>query len=136
MTLKIEGISVPDSKLAPRSPNWCGIPNPRCCSIIPAASISRRVAGSQRGLKYDPELLYIGAMFHDMEMTPKFSSKNERFEVNGANTLEFLLGHGISSRISTPCGTRSPCTPLRASRSTCTRSSRCSPSASRWTSSG
>jgi hypothetical protein len=55
------------------------------------------LAGVQRGLKFDPELLYAGAMFHDMGLTPPYSSPNERFEVDGANAArEFLKSRGIS----------------------------------------
>jgi hypothetical protein len=57
------------------------------------------LAGVQRGLglKFDPELLYAGAMFHDMGLTPQYSSPNERFEVDGANAArEFLKSRGIS----------------------------------------
>src|SRR6202790_85700 len=55
------------------------------------------LAGKRRGLKFDPELLYAGAMFHDMGITPRHSSPNERFEVDGANVArDFLRGHGIS----------------------------------------
>jgi len=55
------------------------------------------LAGKRRGLKFDPELLYIGAMFHDMGLTPKYSSKSDRFEVDGANAARaFLHRHKIS----------------------------------------
>jgi hypothetical protein len=55
------------------------------------------LAGKRRGLRFDPELLYAGAMFHDMGLTKKYSSKNERFEVDGANTArDFLKGQGIT----------------------------------------
>ena len=55
------------------------------------------LAGRHRGLKFDPELLYAGAMFHDMGLMPRHSSPNERFEVDGANVArDFLRGHGIS----------------------------------------
>jgi hypothetical protein len=48
-------------------------------------------------LKFDPELLYIGAMFHDMGLTPEYSSKSDRFEVDGANAARaFLRRHNIS----------------------------------------
>ena len=41
----------------------------------------------QRGkLKFDSELLYIEVMFHDIGLTPKHSSKTERFVVDGTNT--------------------------------------------------
>jgi len=56
------------------------------------------LAGTHRGLKFDPELLYAGAMFHDMGLTPRHSSPHERFEVDGANAARaFLKGHNISA---------------------------------------
>ncbi len=55
------------------------------------------LAGMRRGLKFDQELLYAGAMFHDMGLTPAYSSPNERFEVDGANAArDFLKSRGIS----------------------------------------
>jgi HD domain len=66
---------------------------------------SRRVffwgalTGERRGLKYDPELLYLGAMFHDMGLTEAYSSPDLRFEVDGANAArEFMKGYGVSER--------------------------------------
>jgi HD superfamily phosphodiesterase len=55
------------------------------------------IAGNRRGLQFDPELLYAGAMFHDMGLTRQYSSAGERFEVDGANAArDFLRRHGIS----------------------------------------
>jgi HD superfamily phosphodiesterase len=55
------------------------------------------LAGLRRGLKFDPELLYAGAMFHDMGLTHRHSSEAERFEVDGANAArDFLQRHGIA----------------------------------------
>lgn len=55
------------------------------------------LAGKRRGLKFDAELLYAGAMFHDMGLTPTHSSADERFEVDSANAArDFLNSHGIS----------------------------------------
>jgi hypothetical protein len=55
------------------------------------------LAGKRRGLRFDPELLYAGAMFHDMGLTHKHSSAHERFEVDGANAARnFLRSHGIA----------------------------------------
>src|SRR3984957_21255756 len=54
------------------------------------------LAGKHRGLSFDPELLYAGAMFHDMGLTPNYSSAQERFEVDGANAArDFLRRHDI-----------------------------------------
>jgi HD superfamily phosphodiesterase len=55
------------------------------------------LTGLRRGLVFDRELLYAGAMFHDMGLTPKHSSKTERFEVDGANAArDFLRARKIS----------------------------------------
>jgi hypothetical protein len=57
------------------------------------------LTGRRRGLRFDPELLYAGAMFHDMGLTPGYASQHERFEVDGANAArDFLGSHGIAER--------------------------------------
>ncbi|MCU1401899.1 MAG: diguanylate cyclase [Microbacteriaceae bacterium] len=54
--------------------------------------------GKRLGLQPDLELLYVGAMFHDLGLTGHYGSDHLRFEVEGANAArEFLLGHGISA---------------------------------------
>ena len=57
------------------------------------------LTGKRRGLRFDPEFLYAGAMFHDMGLTPKHASAHERFEVDSANAArDFLRSHGIADR--------------------------------------
>ncbi|MDI3422660.1 HD domain-containing protein [Streptomyces luteolus] len=63
---------------------------------------SRRVylwgamAGARRGLAYDAELLYVGAMFHDLGLTGKYRTDDQRFELDGADEARrFLDAHGI-----------------------------------------
>jgi HD superfamily phosphodiesterase len=52
--------------------------------------------GRRRGLQPDPELLYAGAMFHDIGLTEDYRSSMLRFEVDGANAArDFLLARGI-----------------------------------------
>src|SRR6185369_2498788 len=52
--------------------------------------------GRQRKLRFDAELLYIAAAFHDLGLTKKFSSQNERFEVDSANAArQFLTAHNV-----------------------------------------
>jgi HD domain len=52
--------------------------------------------GLRRGLRPDLELLYVGAMFHDIGLTKPYRSSNLRFEVDGANAAhDFLLQHGV-----------------------------------------
>lgn len=48
-------------------------------------------------LAFDPELLYAGAMFHDLGLTEGFHGSSLRFEVDGANAArDFLRSHGIA----------------------------------------
>ncbi len=55
------------------------------------------LAGQGRALKFDPELLYVAAMFHDLGLVPRYSSLQDRFEVDGANAARaFLLTHNIA----------------------------------------
>jgi HD domain-containing protein len=52
--------------------------------------------GRQQKLRFDPELLYVAAAFHDFGLIKKFSSKDERFEVDGANAVrQFLTAHNV-----------------------------------------
>jgi len=50
----------------------------------------------RRALQPDPELLYTGAMFHDIGLTGDYRDSALRFEVDGANAArEFLLARGV-----------------------------------------
>jgi HD superfamily phosphodiesterase len=52
--------------------------------------------GDRLGLHYDPELLYVGAMFHDLGLVEGHRSEDERFEIDGANAARvFLERHGL-----------------------------------------
>jgi hypothetical protein len=52
--------------------------------------------GRRRGLKPDLELLYAGAMFHDIGLTERYRTSSLRFEVDGANAArDFLLERGV-----------------------------------------
>jgi hypothetical protein len=47
--------------------------------------------GERQGLLYDPELLYIGSMFHDLGLVEGHRSPADRFEVDGANAARAFL---------------------------------------------
>lgn len=48
------------------------------------------------GLRPDPELLYVSAMFHDTGLLSPYSDKEQRFELDGADHAgRFLLDHGF-----------------------------------------
>ena len=98
MSLIIEGVTIPDSKLAREITEVVrDTETPLLFHHSSRVYYFGALAGKHRGLKFDPELLYAGAMFHDMGLTPRHSSPNERFEVDGANAArDFLCGHSIS----------------------------------------
>jgi hypothetical protein len=52
--------------------------------------------GLQTGQKFDAELLFVCAAFHDFGLLKMFSSADDRFEVDGANAArQFLEHHGV-----------------------------------------
>ena len=52
--------------------------------------------GRRLGLQPDLELLYVGAMFHDLGLTARYGTSTQRFEMDGADAArDFLLEHGV-----------------------------------------
>jgi hypothetical protein len=98
MSLIVEGVSIPDRKLAREITEVVrDTETPLLFHHSSRVYYFGALAGQRRRLKFDPELLYAGAMFHDMGLTHQHSSANERFEVDGANVArDFLRRHGIS----------------------------------------
>ena len=71
---------------------------PRICSFNHSIRVYLFAAeqGRQQKLRFDPELLYVAAAFHDFGLIKKFSSPDERFEVDGANAArQFLTAHNV-----------------------------------------
>ena len=98
MTLTVRGVSIPDSKLAREITELVrDTESPLLFHHSSRVYYFGALAGKKRELKFDPELLYAGAMFHDMGLTAEYRSTRERFEVDGANVARtFLRSHGIS----------------------------------------
>jgi hypothetical protein len=93
----IEGVTIPDSKLARAITEFI-----RDTETDLLFNHSSRVyffgalAGRQRDLVVDHELLYAATMFHDVGLMPSHSSPNLRFEVDGANAArDFLKSHKV-----------------------------------------
>ena len=94
----IAGIAIPDSALAREATEFL---HDTLTELL--YDHSRRVflwgslQGEKLGLDHDPELLYVGAMFHDLGLVEGHRSKRERFEIDGANAARaFLERHGLS----------------------------------------
>jgi hypothetical protein len=96
--INLAGITVPDSKLAREITELVrDTETPLLFHHSSRVYYWGAMAGKRRGLRFDPELLYAGAMFHDMGLTHQHSSAEERFEVDGANAArDFLRSHGIA----------------------------------------
>ena len=93
----VAGVAVPDTKLAREATELV-----RGATTDLIYHHSRRVywwgslQGRNRGLSFDPELLYIGAMFHDLGLNEQFRGSGRRFEVDSADEARrYLQGHGV-----------------------------------------
>jgi hypothetical protein len=91
------GVTVPDTKLAREATELV-----RSSTSDLVYDHSRRVfwfgslQGRNRDLSFDPELLYIGAMFHDLGLNEEFRRSGRRFEVESADEARrFLQAHGV-----------------------------------------
>jgi hypothetical protein len=91
------GVTVPDTRLAREATELV-----RSSTSDLVYDHSRRVfwfgslQGRNRGLSFDPELLYIGAMFHDLGLNEQFRGSGRRFEVDSAGEARrFLQAHGV-----------------------------------------
>lgn len=93
----IAGIAIPDSALAREATEFV-----RDASTPLLFDHSRRVflwaslQADRLGVDHDAELLYVGAMFHDLGLLEGHRSEHERFEIDGANAARaFLQRHGL-----------------------------------------
>lgn len=94
----IAGITIPDTELVKSATELV-----RDAADETLFNHSRRVflwgslKAAARGLEVDPELAYVGGLFHDLGLTPKYATTNRRFEIDGAEAARtFLLEHGRS----------------------------------------
>ncbi|GFG63772.1 metal-dependent phosphohydrolase [Mycobacterium kubicae] len=93
----IAGIVIPDTALVREATDFI-----RSAEDDVLFHHSRRVFlfgalhGRRLGMQPDPELLYVGAMFHDLGLTMRYRASTQRFEMDGADAArDFLLEHGI-----------------------------------------
>ncbi|MYT68098.1 MULTISPECIES: HD domain-containing protein [unclassified Streptomyces] len=93
----VAGVRVPDSKVAREADELV-----RDTTSELIYHHSRRVfffgalQGRHRDLSYDPELLYVGALFHDLGLSERFHDSGHRFEVDSANEARrFLAARGV-----------------------------------------
>jgi HD superfamily phosphodiesterase len=94
---KIAGITVPDSAMAAEATELIRDIEPDLLfDHSMRVYVFGALEGERLGLRYDPELLYVGALFHDIGLVEGHRSAHDRFEVDGANAArEFLRAHGV-----------------------------------------
>ena len=97
MNTSIAGVSIPDSKLTREVTELIrDTESPLLFHHSTRVYLFGALTGQRRALKFDPELLYIGAMFHDIGLTEAHRHSHERFEVDGANAArDFMRRHGL-----------------------------------------
>jgi hypothetical protein len=100
MSFSVDGIRIPDSRFAKDITEL--VRDTESALLFHHSSrvyFWGALAGKRRGLRFDTELLYAGAMFHDMGLTQQYRSADERFEVDGANAArDFLQAHNIAQQ--------------------------------------
>jgi hypothetical protein len=93
----IAGIKAPDSKLAIEATELARSASaPVVFNHVMRSWLFAEIIGHARGIKYDRELVYVGAILHDLGLTDRFAGP-ERFEVDGANAARDLMrAHGAA----------------------------------------
>ncbi|PDZ04540.1 phosphohydrolase [Bacillus cereus] len=99
MQKTVAGIVIPDSKIAVEAQEILReYGNDLLWNHSNRVYVFGALQGKKADLKYDEELLYVSALFHDLGLTKKFSSPDKRFEVDGANAARsFLQQHGMDN---------------------------------------
>ncbi|HWC85906.1 MAG TPA: HD domain-containing protein [Solirubrobacteraceae bacterium] len=97
ITNTIAGIQIPDSTLAREATEFVqDVASQLLYDHSRRVFLWASLQGNHRGLAFDPEMLYVGAMFHDIGLVKGHRSADERFEIDGANAArEFLQSRGV-----------------------------------------
>jgi hypothetical protein len=93
---EVAGIKLPGSKLARDATDYTrGLSAPLVFNHVLRTYLFGELLGRAKDLKFDHELFYLGAVFHDLGQTERFMGK-QRFEVDGADAAAaFLRGRGV-----------------------------------------
>ena len=99
----IAGVTIPDTELVREA-----TARVRKVTDDTLFNHSRRVflwgslKAAARGLDVDPELAYVGGLFHDLGLTSTYGTKDQRFEIDGADAARnFLLEFGRTEQEAT-----------------------------------
>ena len=89
--------AIPDSEICNKATQLVAEVSPTfLCNHCIRTFLFGDLLGQRDGLKCDRELLYLGAVMHDLGLSERFDGK-QRFEVDGADAARaFVLKHGLS----------------------------------------
>jgi hypothetical protein len=93
----ISGVKVPDSKIAREAAELVRqYETEMLFNHSVRVFVFGAIKGARRNLKFDSELLYVAALFHDLGLVDPYHTDTKRFEVDGADAArEFLRSRGI-----------------------------------------
>src|ERR1700746_3131798 len=96
----ISGVKIPDSKLAREAAELRRqYENEMLFNHSVRVYVFGAIKGIRQKLKFDSELLYVAALFHDLGLVDHYHTELKRFEVDGAHAArKFLRGHGIDEQ--------------------------------------
>jgi len=98
-TRLIAGVTVPDSPLITAAIEYAQrLSEPYLFNHAMRSWLFAELIGRRKGIDYDPEVVAIGTILHDIGLTAGVSGPN-RFEVNGADAARaFITGRGLPDR--------------------------------------
>ncbi len=93
----IADVEIPDSRLATEATELVReVASPLLFDHSRRVFLFGSLQGRNRGSIPDPELLYVGAMFHDLGLTETYQTSDQRFEIDAADEAARFLGqHGL-----------------------------------------
>lgn len=99
MAETIAGIEMPDSSMTREATDLVrGAADDVLFNHSRRVFIWGSIKARERGINIDPELAYVGGLFHDLGLTDAYRTKDQRFELDGADVARsFLLDHGRSA---------------------------------------
>ncbi|MGC5616468.1 HD domain-containing protein [Georgenia sp. Z1491] len=97
MTETIAGIEIPDSTMTKDATQLVrDVATPVVYHHCRRVFLFGSLRAQDQGLNHDPELLYVGAMFHDLGLTETYRRTDQRFEIDAADEARrFLRGYGV-----------------------------------------
>jgi hypothetical protein len=96
----VSGVEIPDSKIAREAADLVRQHESEMLfNHSVRVYLFGALKGIRQGLKFDSELVYVAALFHDIGLVDAYQSDTRRFELDGAEAARrFLRSHGVAER--------------------------------------